>query len=512
MLTPVRTGPASEARTDPAGRAISIETWALAAIVALGAILRLATIATQSYWADEATTVHEMHLSLAALWHAVRVNESSPPLYFFVAWLWAKLFGTSEAGLRSLSALLGIGLIPIAYLCGRDLASRAAGILTAALVAVSPFMIWYSQEARPYMMFAGLCALSLLFFARAWRSSSTRDLGWWSACSSLAVLTHFFAGFLVAPEALWLLLVARRRATWAAVAVVAVVQAALVPLAVSDTTHPLQAWIGQFPLSVRLEQIPIDFGLSSLYQSTITNHALLLTLALVAVVLALLLAGAERRQLRGAAVAGALAAIVIALPLLLAAVGSDYLVARNVIPAWTALAIVVAAACTAPRVLPAGAALAALLIGVFVFALVKIDRTPQYQRPNWRGVAAALGPASTRRVIIVDDGVFGSEPLAIYLKDVPWELPARSVPVQEVDIVGNPYQTLLHPLPPGVRLLASRTVDDVLVDRFSLGPSGWDLPPAVVGARAVGLLYPASQGATALLQSPPPAGRARRPA
>jgi hypothetical protein len=293
---------------------------------------------------------------------------------------------------------------------------------------------------------------------------------------------------------------------------VAAVQAALVPLAVSDSTHPLQAWIGQFPLSVRLEQIPIDFGLSTLYQSTITNHALLLTLALGAVVLALLLAGAERRQLRGAAVAGALAAIAIGLPLLLTAIGSDYLVARNLIPAWIPLAILLAAACTAPRVLPAGAALAALLIGAFVFALVKIDRTPQYQRPNWRGVAAALGPASTPRVIIVDDGPFGSQPLAIYLRGVPWQLPARPVRVEEVDIVGNPYQSLLHPLPRGVRLIASRTVDDVLVDRFSLASPGWELSPALIGARAVGLLYPASAGATALLQSPETTGGARHPA
>ena len=39
--------------------------------------------------------------------HSVRVDETTPPLYFVVAWLWAKLFGAGEIGLRSLSAALG---------------------------------------------------------------------------------------------------------------------------------------------------------------------------------------------------------------------------------------------------------------------------------------------------------------------------------------------------------------------------------------------------------------------
>jgi hypothetical protein len=85
MLTHVRTGSACVARTDPTRQAIPIATCALAAIVALGAILRPATIASQGYWTDEATTVHELRLLFAALSHAVRVNDSRPPLYFFVA-------------------------------------------------------------------------------------------------------------------------------------------------------------------------------------------------------------------------------------------------------------------------------------------------------------------------------------------------------------------------------------------------------------------------------------------
>ena len=48
-------------------------------------------------------------------WNAAEWN---PPLYLIVAWPWAKVFGTGEVGLRSLSAILGVGLVPLMYLCG----------------------------------------------------------------------------------------------------------------------------------------------------------------------------------------------------------------------------------------------------------------------------------------------------------------------------------------------------------------------------------------------------------
>ena len=54
---------------------------------------------------------------------SVRVSESNPPLYYVLAWGWAKAFGTGEAGLRSLSALLGAATVPVGFLIGRQLAA-----------------------------------------------------------------------------------------------------------------------------------------------------------------------------------------------------------------------------------------------------------------------------------------------------------------------------------------------------------------------------------------------------
>ena len=100
------------------------------------------------------------------------------------------MFGAGEAGLRSLSALAGTAVIPITYLCGRELVSRRAGLVAAALAAVSPFMIWYSQEAREYMLLAALCGVSLCCSPARCGTPSRRTCVWWAVFSALAVLTH----------------------------------------------------------------------------------------------------------------------------------------------------------------------------------------------------------------------------------------------------------------------------------------------------------------------------------
>ncbi len=483
MPIAVRTGEESVARTDPEPR--TTPAWELGALIALtaaGAALRFATLGHQSIWVDEATTVHEVRLSLGALLHAVHTGESSPPLYWLLAWVWGKVLGTGPLAIRALSALLGTALIPVAALCGRELLTRAGGLLTAAFVALSPFMIWYGQEARPYMLFALLGALSLLGCLRARRRPGTRALGLWVLASALALLTHFFAGFLIAPEALALLWWRRDRAAVVAAAAVAAVQLAMLPLVVSDTGHSLVAWIGTFPLRIRIDQIAVEFSLETLYRNPIVSDGLLGAAVLALVVGALLWLGAEPWRRRAAGLAFAPAAVIIAVPIVLALAGADYVVPRNFIAAWVPLAIVLAAACTAPRTLPLGTALAAFVLGAFIYAGVLIDARAAYQRPDWHGVAAALGPASGPRAIVADDGGTNASALAIYLPRVPWQSPSAPVRVEEVDVVGSTFMRRAAPLPAGVRLLGARTVDDFAVDRFAV--PGWTLTPAQIGARA----------------------------
>jgi hypothetical protein len=173
-------------------------------------------------------------------------------------------------------------------------------------------------------------------------------------------------------------------------------------------------------------------------------------------------------------------------------------------PAWVALAVVLAAAATAPRARVIGAVLGVVVLGGFIYATVRIDGNAAYQRPDWRGVATALGPARQPRAIIAYAGTFATQPLSLYLPGTRWSWdglpPTRGpVTVSEVDVVGNVYQVPVSPLPPGVQLITRRTVGSLAVDRFRLRPAQ-RLAPAVLMDRAGALLRDASPGGGILLQ------------
>src|SRR3954447_1785926 len=194
----------------------------LALIVAAGAAIRFIGLGSQSWSPDEGVTVALLKLGFGDLFTALRHSESTPPLYYYLAWLWAKVFGLNEAGLRSLSALAGTLTVPVAYVAGASLVTRRAGLVVAALAAFNPLLVWYSQESRSYALLVLLVTASFAFFAQD-------RVGWWAAASVAALATHYFAAFVVLPEAVWLAWELRRRALWP-LAAVAAAGAALLPL------------------------------------------------------------------------------------------------------------------------------------------------------------------------------------------------------------------------------------------------------------------------------------------
>jgi uncharacterized membrane protein len=422
-----------------AANRIPAEIWALGALTVLAAVLRFATIASQSYWADEALTVHEVSQSFGQMLTTVANTETTPPLYFILAWVWAQIFGTGEAALRSLSALAGIAVVPITYLCARELVSRRAGVIAAAFAAVNPFLVWYSQEARAYMLLIALTGASFLWFIRSEREPSRRNVAWWAAFSTLALATHFFAGFLIAPEALWLLWRVRSRLVLAAAAALAVVQLALLPLASQDTGHGL-GWIHAIPLATRISQVPAEFAVMTVYRH-VSIPAGLWGGAVAIVVAALLLAVAGGpTERRGARLAAGLAAIVLVVPLLLglARPADDFFLVRNLSPAWIPIAVALAAACAAPRARDLGTAAAVVLLIMFALATIEIDSSPVFQKADWKGVAKALGPSTEPRAILIAGGP-EAIPLKIFVHGVKWNQPPKTRPVliDQIDVVGS---------------------------------------------------------------------------
>jgi mannosyltransferase len=234
--------------------------FALALVCVAGAALRFVTLGTQSLWFDEAVTAQLVRSDLTAMLSAIPDSESTPPLFYLLQWLATRLLGTGEVALRLLPALLGIATIPVAWALGRRLAGPRAALAAAALVAVNPMLVWFSQEARAYALLALLGALSGLLWLRALESPRTGRAVAWGVFPALALATHYFAVFVVAPQALWLALRAPAlRARVAALAPPAAAAAALAPLALAQRSNEGAAFIGETGLARRLAAVPKQF-------------------------------------------------------------------------------------------------------------------------------------------------------------------------------------------------------------------------------------------------------------
>ncbi len=413
--------------------------WAIVGLTALGAAIRFSTLGLQSYRHDEAVTAGRVLIaSLTGTMHLVWTSESTPPLYYLLAWGWSHLFGVHEVGLRSLSALFGTATVPVAYLAGRELIGRRVGLVIAALVAVNPILVWYSQDARAYALLVLLSTAALLFFLRARRTASRRDLAWWAVFSALALATHYFAFFPLAIEALWLLVAVRplRRAA-AAVAVVAAAGLALAPIALHQAQGSNNDWIATFHLTRRLHDAGVAFFAG---ETGLLKHALAPMALFAAAVGLLLLRGGERER-RGAGVALAIGGGAIAGALLAAALGQDFVLTRNLLPALIPLAMVGAAGIAAPRSGVIGIAVGAILVAYWLAFCIYVDFRPALQRDDWRSVASLIGPPRGPRAIVVWEQ--GDEPLAFYIdrgerieKGKFWRR-LGPVPVAEVAVVSG---------------------------------------------------------------------------
>ena len=369
-------------------------TWLpVVALTVLGAALRFPTLDRQSFWLDELVTVSLLDRGLGDVLHEIPRTEATPYLYYVVAWAWGSVFGLGEVGLRSLSALAGTATVPVAYLAGRVLVSRRAGIATAALVATNPFLVWYSQEARSYALLALLCAGSVLAFGLALRGARG-GLAGWAAVSALAIATHYFAVFVVAAEAVWLLVRARpRRQALLACVVPGVVVFVHVPLVLAQRGNG-EAVAGS-SLAARIAGIPKNLVVGYSFPAEALGSALAAVLVVVGLVLVARLRTVERR---GALVAGSLAAAAVLTPVLLALVGVDFLIARNTIAAVVPAAICVGAGYATGRT---GIAVATVLCALCAAVAVAPAVDTAYGRTDWRAAAGVLREEDGARAIVV---------------------------------------------------------------------------------------------------------------
>lgn len=374
------------------------------AVVAAALALRVSGHLMQSLWIDEAVSSAQSSLPPGDMLAAVAA-DNYPPLHNIVLAVMIALFGDGELALRLPSVLFGVLTVIAVGRLARDLYGQRAGLAAMGLVALSPIAIYYAQEARPYALFALLAVLSTGALTRAalrpWRS--WRPGLAWAGWTALMLYTHYYALFVAFAQALWLggLLWARRGrpdapplARWAALG--GLVAAAFAPWLGTFLTRAsaVQAgfWIGRPDLDVLRHMAAWWAGWAFPALAALALTALLPRRAAErASDDAVAPWGADER-----AAAWLIALIVgcsVAIPFVASLVAQPLLIRRYTIAAAVLLPVLAAgglARLTAGRSASWFAIPAVALVALL--APTALRQQSDAPRPDWRGVAALVGP------------------------------------------------------------------------------------------------------------------------
>lgn len=198
----------------------AIRPWSLSAswllgLTALAFVLGVYEIGAKSLWVDEGLSAAIARMNPADV---VRAAWSTPTpgaivLYYELLAVWAHL-GLTETNLRLLSAICAALSVPVMYALALRLSGRRTAQVSALLVAISPFVVRYSQEARPYALVFLLSAASSLALVRAIdKSTWGRWAAYW-ALGTAGLYTHNTFAFLLAAHVVVVAILAPSRGRW----------------------------------------------------------------------------------------------------------------------------------------------------------------------------------------------------------------------------------------------------------------------------------------------------------
>jgi mannosyltransferase len=276
--------------TPGATRRWSWTTLFVVGVLAIGFVLRFWT--RSDLWLDEALSVNIARLPLSDL-HAALRHDGAPPLYYFLLHFWIEAFGIGDLATRSLSGVISLATLPLAWFAGRRLAGRQVAWFAVLVLAASPYAAVYATSTRMYALVMLLVFAGYLAVVRALERPTPARLAVVALVTALLVYTQYWCFYLVGVAGLLLLVRAvragsgdtRRAAVWnlAAVAVGAATFIPWVPTFWYQARHTGTPWgNARVPWSSIAEAV-LHFAGSDQNGETFILLFALLTLAVLAV-------------------------------------------------------------------------------------------------------------------------------------------------------------------------------------------------------------------------------------
>ena len=415
-------------------------------LFAIGLGLRLLVLGG-ALWGDELSTNFVVNgFGVADFpWLLRHSKEATPPLFFLLTWV-TKGFG-GAAGLRVVSLLAGVAAIPLTYLLGIETVGRRGATVGAALIALSPFQIFYATEARAYALLMLTCLLASYALVRALSSGRT---SWWAGygvASAAAMYTHYAAVFVLFGLFAWAFIAhpKARRPLIVTNLAAALVFVPWIPAFLDDTSKQAVKNIEPaFPLTLTnaLNAMIRMWFASAISKLSYLPGGLALTLIATSIVVGTtgLVLRATRSKEWAWPSAGVTLVIVLALasPLGAAlhnAVAPSIFTPRNLIASWPGFALALGALVTAGSAPLRGVAVVLLLAGFGIGALKLVEDANR--RPDMEGAARFIESRGPPGAPVVEAPQFSPGPqMAMEAALAP--AGAAAPPDRSVFELGNP--------------------------------------------------------------------------
>lgn len=180
--------------------------WQAGGLILLAYALRVYGLGYQSLWRDEVDAIRFSSGGIADLWQMLPQPGHNGPLYFIILQGWRALTGDSEFALRYGSVAGGVLAVALIYRVGRQFGwGKNGSLLAATLAATSPYLIWYSQEAKMYSWLSAVVLVAVYAFCAA--IAEKESAGRWTvvfvAATSLSFYLHILSPLMLAVYGLW---------------------------------------------------------------------------------------------------------------------------------------------------------------------------------------------------------------------------------------------------------------------------------------------------------------------
>lgn len=235
-------------------------------LLLLGFGLRMVNL-NQSFWLDEAAQVIESSRPLLAQFDLS--SDFHPPLFHLLLHFWM-YFGKSEMYVRILPVVLGLLSMYFTYKVAEELTDKKSALLALFFIAIAPYHMWYSQEARPYMLFVVTSIASLYYLIR-------KEWFAYSVVLILMLYTLYFAPFVIFGQIATLLIIDKKSFVKGLKSVV-IAAIAFLPWLPSfihqldvGTSGALMGWTGVVSVAV-LKVIPLTFAKFVYGRGSIDNN------------------------------------------------------------------------------------------------------------------------------------------------------------------------------------------------------------------------------------------------